>query len=64
MITYAVPPLAVTLGALALHEQIDARLLVGGAFIMGGIALVNLGPFWRRRPFATPKEIVPQEQRV
>lgn len=65
MITYAVPPVAVVLGALLLHERIDGRLLIGGALILTGIVLVNLGPFWRYRPVAVSrKESVPQEQGV
>lgn len=59
MITYVIPVVAVTLGALVLNEQIDARMILGAALIMAGIALVNLrlGNFWRRR------EVVPVPQR-
>lgn len=54
MVTYVVPVVAVTLGALVLNEVIDGPMLVGAALIIGGIALVNvrLGIFWRRRQVA------------
>lgn len=64
MITYAVPPVAVLLGAVLLHEHIDERLLVGGVLILAGIVLVNLGPFRRHKSIAAPKETVPQEHVV
>lgn len=59
MITYVIPVVAVSLGALVLQEAIDARMILGAALIMGGIALVNvrLSQFWRRR------EVVPVPQR-
>ncbi|MFN8374147.1 MAG: EamA family transporter [Anaerolineae bacterium] len=49
MVTYVVPVVAVTLGALFLGEVIDARLLLGSAFILVGLALVN-GWLRRRSP--------------
>lgn len=49
MVTYVVPVVAVTLGALFLGEVIDARLLLGSAFILIGLALVN-GWLRRRSP--------------
>ncbi len=42
MITYIMPVVSIALGAIFLSEQIDARLLVGAAFILLGIAVVNL----------------------
>lgn len=47
MVTYVVPVVAVTLGAVFLQEIIDARLIVGGALIIGGISIVNLRFFSR-----------------
>jgi len=45
LVTYLLPVVGVALGAVFLQEQIDARVLVGAALIVGGVALVNL-----RRP--------------
>jgi drug/metabolite transporter (DMT)-like permease len=44
MITYVIPVVGLVLGALFLGEQIDGRLLLGAAMIVGSIAIVNLGP--------------------
>jgi drug/metabolite transporter (DMT)-like permease len=41
---YCVPPLAVAIGALALGEQVTAWLLLGGALVIGGIALAQRQP--------------------
>ena len=35
---YAIPPLAVTFGAILLDEPVTVWLLVGGALVVGGIA--------------------------
>jgi drug/metabolite transporter (DMT)-like permease len=43
MVTYLLPIVGVTLGALVLGEQVDARIVVGVALIVGGVAAVNLG---------------------
>lgn len=42
MVTYVIPVVGLTLGALFLHEQVDARLLLGTGLIMGSIGIVNL----------------------
>ena len=42
LVTYLVPVVAVTLGIIFLDERITWHLMVGGALIIGGIALVNL----------------------
>ncbi|NWG17202.1 MAG: DMT family transporter [Chloroflexi bacterium] len=42
MVTYVVPVVAITLGALVLNETIDARMLLGAALILGGIGLANV----------------------
>jgi drug/metabolite transporter (DMT)-like permease len=49
MVTYVIPIVAVTLGAVFLDEIIDASLLMGAALIFTGLALVN-GWLWRRKP--------------
>jgi drug/metabolite transporter (DMT)-like permease len=41
-VTYVVPVFGVLLGALY-GEQIDGRLLLGGALIFSGLAAINLG---------------------
>ena len=41
LVTYCVPVVAVTLGIIFLNEHITWHLVVGGALIIGGIALVN-----------------------
>jgi drug/metabolite transporter (DMT)-like permease len=42
LVTYIVPLVGLVLGALILKEQVDARLLLGAVFIIGGIGIVNL----------------------
>jgi drug/metabolite transporter (DMT)-like permease len=51
MITYAIPVVAVTLGALILGEVIDGRMVAGALLIVAGIGLANLrfGQLFRRR---------------
>jgi drug/metabolite transporter (DMT)-like permease len=41
---YCVPPLAVAIGALALGEPVTAWLLLGGALVIGGVALAQRQP--------------------
>ena len=48
---YGVPPLAVAIGALALGEPVTAWLLLGGALVIGGVALAQRRP---RRARAVP----------
>jgi drug/metabolite transporter (DMT)-like permease len=50
MVTFTVPVVAVTLGAVFLHEEVVARLLLGAGLILGGIAFVNLRQLWRPKP--------------
>jgi drug/metabolite transporter (DMT)-like permease len=56
LVAYLLPIWGLALGALVLREPIDARLLLGTALVIGGIALVNLRrplrPAWRRAPVA------------
>ena len=41
---YCVPPLAVAIGALFLDEPVTIWLLLGGALVLGGVALAQRGP--------------------
>ncbi len=42
LVTYAMPPVGVALGAIFLKESMDGRLLLGGALILCGIVLVQM----------------------
>jgi drug/metabolite transporter (DMT)-like permease len=42
LVTYAVPPVSLLLGALVRREPMDITLLIGAALIIGGVALANL----------------------
>lgn len=42
LVAYLLPVWGIALGGLVLHERIDARLLLGTALVIGGIALVNV----------------------
>jgi drug/metabolite transporter (DMT)-like permease len=48
MVAYLLPVYGIVLGAIVLGEAIDARLLIGTALVIGGIALVNAR--WGSRP--------------
>ncbi len=53
MITYVIPVVGLVLGAVFLGEQVDIRLIIGAAMILGSIGIVNLNvasPF--KRPTA------------
>jgi len=53
LVAYLLPIWGIALGALFLREPIDARLILGTALVIGGIALVNMRrgsrPLWGRR---------------
>ena len=53
LVAYLLPIWGIALGALVLQEPIDARLILGTALVIGGIALVNMRPgsrpLWGRR---------------
>lgn len=51
LVTYVMPPLGLTLGALFLDEAVDWKIVAGAALILGGIVVVNLH---RRRPAPVP----------
>ena len=42
LVAYVIPVFGLILGAAVLNEPVDARMIVGTALIIGGIALVNL----------------------
>lgn len=46
--TYAISPLAVVIGAITLGESITLWLVLGGALVVGGIALTQRAPARRR----------------
>jgi drug/metabolite transporter (DMT)-like permease len=48
MVAYVMPVVGLLLGALVLHEPVDARLVIGTALVIAGIAVVNL-PLTRSR---------------
>jgi drug/metabolite transporter (DMT)-like permease len=54
MVAYLLPVYGIALGALVLHENIDGRLLIGTALVIGGVALVNsrygARPLFQRGP--------------
>lgn len=50
MTTYLLPLIGITLGAFVLHEQVDWRLLAGGALIILGIVVVNRKAIRSRLP--------------
>lgn len=41
LVTYAMPPIGVTLGFLFLHEAIGLQLIIGAALIIGGIVMAR-----------------------
>jgi drug/metabolite transporter (DMT)-like permease len=41
---YVIPPLAVVIGALTLHEPVTAWLVAGGALVVAGVALAQQAP--------------------
>jgi len=50
MVTYIIPPVGITLGAIFLQETVGITLLLGAGLIFSGIAIVNLPVFeWLRR---------------
>jgi drug/metabolite transporter (DMT)-like permease len=42
LVTYVMPPVGVTLGALFLDEPVDWKIVAGAVLILGGIVVVNL----------------------
>jgi drug/metabolite transporter (DMT)-like permease len=60
-VAYLLPVFGVLLGALVLHEPVDAGLLIGLALIIGGIALVNTR--FQARPVPAPERPVTAGER-
>ncbi|HET9758058.1 MAG TPA: DMT family transporter, partial [Candidatus Limnocylindrales bacterium] len=58
LVAYLLPVVGIVLGYLVLAEPVDARLILGTALVIAGVALVN-GRWGRRRLFASPQ---PAEQ--
>jgi drug/metabolite transporter (DMT)-like permease len=50
--TYAISPLAVLIGAVVLDESVTAWLILGGALVVGGIALAQRTPAPKPEPLA------------
>jgi drug/metabolite transporter (DMT)-like permease len=50
LVAYLLPVVGILLGVFVLNEQIDARILVGTALVIGGVALVN-ARYGQRRLF-------------
>lgn len=42
LVAYLMPVVGLVLGAVVLHEPVDARLVIGTALVISGIAIVNL----------------------
>ena len=51
LVAYLLPVVGIVLGVLVLSEQMDARILLGTALVIGGVALVN-SRFGQRRLFS------------
>ena len=51
LVAYLIPIVGIVLGYLVLQEQVDARLLIGTALVIGGVGLVN-SRWGRRKLFA------------
>jgi drug/metabolite transporter (DMT)-like permease len=57
---YAIPPLAVTFGALTLDEPVTLWLVAGGALIVAGVALAQQDARRARRAVLAPSEQAPR----
>ena len=71
LVAYVIPVFGLVLGAAVLHEPVDARMILGTALIIGGIALVNLrrsgsatepAPVPASAPAAAPGSVAPAVQ--
>ncbi|MBI5960931.1 MAG: EamA family transporter [Chloroflexi bacterium] len=60
LVTYAMPPIGVTLGALFLDETVDWKIVVGAGLILGGIVVVN----WRKRRVPPQAVVIPEQAEV
>jgi drug/metabolite transporter (DMT)-like permease len=57
LVTYIMPPVGVTLGAIFLDETVDWKIVAGAALILGGILAVN----WRGRRRLAPAVAEPAD---
>ncbi len=55
LVTYVMPPVGVTLGAIFLDETVDWKIVVGATLILGAIIVVN----WRKRRQPVPAAAEP-----
>ena len=53
LVTYAMPPIGVTLGAVFLDEAVDWKIVVGAMLILAGIVAVN----WHRHRALVPAQV-------
>lgn len=58
LVAYVIPVVGIVLGYLALQEPIDSRLILGTAFIIAGVAVLN-GRWGRRRLFSRVPPVEP-----
>lgn len=54
MVTYAMPPIGIILGAIFENELIDWKLIVGALMVVGGVVLANLWKSAIRLPGSKP----------
>ncbi len=59
LVAYLIPVFGLVLGAVVLREAVDARLVIGTALVIAGIALVNVRRRSRRHVTAAVAEEVP-----
>jgi drug/metabolite transporter (DMT)-like permease len=60
LVTYVMPPVGVTLGAIFLDETVDWKIVTGAALILGAIIVVN----WRKRRQPVPVAVEPSQSGV
>jgi drug/metabolite transporter (DMT)-like permease len=60
LVTYVMPPVGVTLGAIFLDETVDWKIVAGAALILGAIIVVN----WRKRRQPVPVAAEPSQSGV
>jgi drug/metabolite transporter (DMT)-like permease len=60
LVTYVMPPVGVTLGAIFLDETVDWKIVTGAALILGAIIVVN----WHKRRQPVPVSAEPSQSGV
>jgi drug/metabolite transporter (DMT)-like permease len=58
LVTYVMPPVGVTLGAIFLDETVDGKIVIGAALILGAIVVVN----WHKRH--QPAPVIAEPSRI